>query len=171
MERPWRLAKITSGRAASEGERVGRKVVVVGACTGSDAHTIGIDAIMNMKGYDHHCGLERYPRIEAHNLGAQVTNEQLIARAVEYGADAILVSQIVTQKNVHIRNMTNLIELLEAGELRDRFIVIVGGPRIGHKLARELGFDAGFGRGTYPEHVATWIARRMVERRRQGEIG
>ena len=27
--------------------RLGRKIVVVGACTGSDAHTVGIDAILN----------------------------------------------------------------------------------------------------------------------------
>ncbi len=42
-------------------EKLGRKIVVVGACTGFDAHTVGIDAIMNMKGYNHHFGLERYP--------------------------------------------------------------------------------------------------------------
>ena len=59
-------------------EHIGRKIVVVGACTGFDAHTVGIDAIMNMKGYNHHFGLERYPMIEAHNLGAQVPNEALL---------------------------------------------------------------------------------------------
>jgi beta-lysine 5,6-aminomutase beta subunit len=80
-------------------------------------------------------------------------------------ADAILVSQVVTQKDVHIRNLTNFIELLEAEGLRDRFIAIAGGPRIGHRLAIELGFDAGFGRGTYPEHVATFIVNRMTGRR------
>ncbi|HON88929.1 MAG TPA: OAM dimerization domain-containing protein, partial [Spirochaetales bacterium] len=42
-------------------QHIKRKVVVVGACTGFDAHTVGIDAIMNMKGYNHHYGLERYP--------------------------------------------------------------------------------------------------------------
>jgi hypothetical protein len=31
-------------------------------------------------------------------------------------------------------------------------------------LAAELGFDAGFGRGTVPSDVATFIARRVVER-------
>jgi len=36
---------------------IGRKVVIVGACTGFDAHTVGIDAIMNMKGYNHHSAL------------------------------------------------------------------------------------------------------------------
>ncbi|MCK7486285.1 MAG: hypothetical protein MZU97_12570 [Bacillus subtilis] len=51
---------------------------VVGACTGFDAHTVGIDAIMNMKGYNHHYGLERYSELEAYNLGAQVPNEKLI---------------------------------------------------------------------------------------------
>jgi beta-lysine 5,6-aminomutase beta subunit len=147
------------------GREIGGKLVVVGACTGSDAHTIGIDAIMNMKGYDHHYGLERYPMIEAHNLGAQVPNEELIARAVEVGADAILVSQVVTQKDVHIRNLTNFIELLEAEGLRERFIAIAGGPRISHRLAIELGFDAGFGRGTYPEHVATFIVNRLTGRK------
>jgi beta-lysine 5,6-aminomutase beta subunit len=143
---------------------IGRKLVIVGACTGSDAHTIGIDAVMNMKGYDHHYGLERYPMIEAYNLGAQVPNESLIARAVEVNADAVLVSQVVTQKDIHIRNMTNFVELLEAEGLRDRFIAIAGGPRIGHRLAIELGFDAGFGRGTFPEHVATFILNRMMDR-------
>ena len=142
-----------------------RKIVVAGACTGSDAHTVGIDAIMNMKGYNHHFGLERYPMIEAHNLGAQVPNEKLIEQAKNLKADAILVSQIVTQKDIHIKNLTELIELLEAEKLRDRFVVIMGGPRVSNKLARELGYDAGFGHGTYAEHVATFIVKKIKERK------
>jgi len=138
---------------------------VVGACTGFDAHTVGIDAIMNMKGYNHHFGLERYPMFEAHNLGAQVPNERLLEYAVRVEADAILASQVVTQKSSHVKTLTELVELLEAEGLRERFILIAGGPRIGHKLALELGYDAGFGKGTYAEDVATFIARRMVERR------
>jgi len=31
-------------------DRISRRVVVLGACTGSDTHTVGIDAILNMKG-------------------------------------------------------------------------------------------------------------------------
>jgi beta-lysine 5,6-aminomutase beta subunit len=145
-------------------EKLGRKLVVVGACTGFDAHTVGIDAIMNMKGYNHHYGLERYSEVEAHNLGAQVPNERLIDYAVSVDADAILVSQIVTQKDVHIRNLTELIELLEAKGLRERFVVCAGGTRIGNKLAVELGYDAGFGPGTYADHVATFVIERLVER-------
>lgn len=142
-------------------EKIGRKVVVVGACTGTDAHTVGLDAIMNMKGYAGEYGLERYPEIEAWNLGSQVPNEELIRTAVEKNADAILISQIVTQKDVHIRNLTHFVELLEAEELRDRFLVIVGGPRIGHELALELGFDAGFGSGAFPADVASYVVQNL----------
>ena len=109
-----------------------RDVVVVGACTGTDAHTVGIDAIMNMKGFDHHYGLERYKGIKAYNLGSQVPNEDLVAKAIELKADAILVSQVVTQKDVHIPNLTQLVELLEAEGIRDKIVLICGGPRISH---------------------------------------
>ncbi|HRW24791.1 MAG TPA: OAM dimerization domain-containing protein [Spirochaetia bacterium] len=143
---------------------IGRKVVVVGACTGFDAHTVGIDAIMNMKGYNHHFGLERYPEMEAYNLGAQVPNEKLIDYAVKVNADAILVSQVVTQKDTHIHNMTEFIELLEAKGLRDKFICVAGGPRIGNKLAVELGFDVGFGRGAYADDVATFVVKKLAEK-------
>ena len=152
-------------------ERIGRKVVVLGACTGTDAHTVGIDAIMNMKGYKGEYGLERYPEIEAHNLGSQVSNEELVARALESNADALLVSQVVTQKGVHITNLTELVELVEAEGLRDRLILICGGPRIHHELALELGYDAGFGPGTLPPEVASFIVQELVRRRDQGRIG
>lgn len=144
---------------------IGRKVVVIGASTGTDAHTVGIDAVMNMKGYAGHYGLERYEMIEAYNLGSQVTNEEFIKKAVELNADALLVSQTVTQKNVHVQNLTNLIELLEAEGLRDRFIVCCGGPRISHELAKELGYDAGFGSSTYADDVASFIVEEIVKRR------
>ncbi|MGC8867184.1 MAG: OAM dimerization domain-containing protein [Elusimicrobiales bacterium] len=145
-------------------KNIKRKVVVVGATTGFDAHTVGIDAIMNMKGYNHHYGLERYPMIEAMNLGAQLPNEKLIETAKKVNADAILISQVVTQKDTHIKNLTNFIELIEAEGIRDRFILIIGGPRIDNKLALELGFDAGFGPGTYAEDVATFIVKKLYEK-------
>ena len=145
--------------------RIGRKVVIVGACTGFDAHTVGIDAIINMKGFNHHFGLERYPEMEAYNMGAQVPNEKLIEFALKVKADAILISQVVTQKDTHIHNMTEFIELLEAKGLRDRFICVAGGPRIGNKLAVELGFDVGFGRGAYANDVATYIVKKLAEKK------
>lgn len=145
-------------------ENIGRKLVVVGASTGTDAHTVGIDAIMNMKGYAGHFGLERYEMFEAYNLGSQVPNEDFLAKAIELNADALLVSQTVTQKDVHIKNMTELVELMEAEGLRDKMILVCGGPRISHELAKELGYDAGFGMNSYADDVASFIVHEFVKR-------
>jgi beta-lysine 5,6-aminomutase beta subunit len=145
-------------------QNIKRKVVVVGASTGTDAHTVGIDAIMNMKGFAGRYGLERYEMIEAYNLGSQVPNEEFIKKAIELKADVLLVSQTVTQKNVHIQNLINLVELLEAEGIRDRVILICGGPRITHELAKELGYDAGFGPGKYADDVATFAVTEIVSR-------
>ncbi|MDR0420468.1 MAG: cobalamin-dependent protein [Prevotellaceae bacterium] len=145
-------------------ERIGRKIVVVGASTGTDAHTVGIDAIMNMKGYAGHYGIERYEMFEALNMGSQVPNEEFIAKAIEMQADAMLVSQTVTQKDVHIKNMVELVELLEAEGLRHKVILVCGGPRISHELAKELGYDAGFSMNSYADDVASYIAQELDKR-------
>jgi beta-lysine 5,6-aminomutase beta subunit len=144
-------------------EKIGRRVVVVGACTGSDAHTVGIDAILNMKGYAGDKGLEAYPWVDAYNMGAQVDNAALLARVREVQADAVLVSQVMTQRDLHIDNSRQLIELARKNGLRG-LLFLLGGPRIDHKLARELGFDAGFGPGTRPSQVAGFIIENMLER-------
>ncbi len=139
-------------------------LVFVGASTGTDAHTVGIDAIMNMKGYAGNYGLERYKGIKAYKLGGQVDNEMLLEKACELKADVILISQTVTQKDVHVQNLTKFIELLEAEQLRDRFIVIIGGPRINHGLAKELGYDAGFGPKKYAFDVASFAVQSLFQK-------
>jgi len=144
--------------------RVGRKVRVAGACIGTDAHTVGIDAILNMKGYKGDYGLERYRELEVFNLGSQIAVEELVRFAKARRIDALLVSQVVTQKGSDIANFTALAELLEAEGLRDDIVLVAGGPRVTNLLAAELGYDAGFGRGTLPSDVATFIARRMADR-------
>jgi len=116
-------------------EKLGRKVVVVGACTGSDAHTVGIDAILNMKGFAGDKGLEAYPWMDAYNLGAQVDNAALLTRARELNADAVLVSQVMTQRDLHIENSQQLIALAKKSGQRG-LLFLLGGPRIDHKLAR-----------------------------------
>ena len=91
-------------------------------------------------------------------------NEEIIAKAIETNADAMLVSQTVTQKDVHIKNMVELVEMLEAEGLRSKIILCGGGPRITHELAKELGYDAGFGMNTYADDVASFIAQEMERR-------
>jgi beta-lysine 5,6-aminomutase beta subunit len=144
-------------------KRVGRKLKVAGACIGTDAHTVGIDAILNMKGYKGDYGLERYQGFEVFNLGSQISVEDLVRFARERDVDAILASQVVTQKGSDIANFTALAELLEAENVRERLLLIAGGPRVTNLLAAELGYDAGFGRGTLPSDVATFIARRLSD--------
>ncbi|HTW43263.1 MAG TPA: OAM dimerization domain-containing protein [Solirubrobacteraceae bacterium] len=142
----------------------GRRIVVVGASTGSDTHSVGIDAMLNLKGYHGHHGLEGYRCFETYNLGSQVPNSVLLAKAIEVGADAILVSQTVTQQNLHVHNLTELVEMAEAEGLRARTILACGGPRVSGELAKELGYDAGFSKGTEPQHLATFIVRELAAR-------
>jgi len=146
-------------------EHLKRKIIVLGASTGTDAHTVGIDAIMNMKGFAGHYGLERYEMIEAFNLGSQITNEEFVKKAIELKADVLLVSQTVTQKAIHVTNLTNLVELLEAEGIRDKMILICGGARITNELAKELGYDAGFGPGTHADTVASFAIRELIRRK------
>jgi beta-lysine 5,6-aminomutase beta subunit len=145
-------------------EHLGRRVVVVGAATGTDTHSVGIDSMLNLKGYHGHHGLEGYDSFETHNLGSQVPNSVLVAKALEVDADAILVSQTVTQQNLHVRNLTELVEMVEAEGRRGEMILACGGPRVSNELAKELGYDAGFSKGTEPHHLATFIVRELAAR-------
>jgi len=140
----------------------GRKIVVVGACTGSDAHTVGIDAILNYKGYAGEKGLESYKGFDSFNLGAQVENHELLARTKALSAEAVLISQIITQRNCHKENALAFVDLVKKEGIRDRLVLLLGGPRIDHKLALELGFDAGFGPGTKPVDVAAFLVERLA---------
>jgi beta-lysine 5,6-aminomutase beta subunit len=56
-EYPLRAAKEINALVK---RRLRRKLTVVGACIGTDAHTVGIDAILNIKGYAGEKGLEYY---------------------------------------------------------------------------------------------------------------
>ncbi len=144
--------------------KIKKKLTIVGACTGYDAHTVGIDAILNMKGYNGEYGLERYGQLNVHNLGAQVLNKDLIERSIKLKADAILISKVVTQQDIHIRDLTDFIRLFEETKWpHGRPILLVGGPRVNHALAVELGYDAGFGPGTTPNVVATYIIKKYFD--------
>ncbi|MBX7147784.1 cobalamin-dependent protein [bacterium] len=146
-------------------KEIGRKIVVIGACIGSDAHTVGIDAIFNMKGYAHDWGFERYPMMDAHNLRAQVAVEDLSKRVAELKADAVLVSRVVTQRDEHITEMKKFLEALsQTPDVPPHLIKICGGPRISHEEALSWGFDAGFGPGTKPSHVGSFIIHELKKR-------
>jgi len=154
-----------AGVEAFWAEHFTRKIRILGACTGDDAHTVGIDAILNIKGYHGEKGLEAYKCFEVTNLGAQVSNDALLLAAREFEADAILVSQVVTQKDCHRSNLAALIDLAEAEGLRAGIAYVCGGPRLSHAIALELGFDAGFGAGTTPTEVASYVVQALARER------
>ncbi|MBO3745713.1 cobalamin-dependent protein [Streptosporangiaceae bacterium NEAU-GS5] len=138
-----------------------RRLVVVGACIGTDAHTVGIDAILNVKGFAGEKGLEYYREIQVHNLGAQVEVDVLVRRARELNADAVLVSQVVTQKSAHVHNTKQLAAAF-AEQDDPRPLLIVGGPRFDTVTAAELGVDRIFGRGTTPGEVAGYLVHALM---------
>ena len=144
---------------------LGRKLVVVGACIGTDAHTVGIDAILNVKGHAGEKGLEYYREIRVVNMGAQVSVPDLVARAAAEHADAVLVSQVVTQRDAHLTNTLQMSAAFRAGfapESPKRPLLVVGGPRFDPGAAHDLGVDKIFGRGTSPGEVASYLVHALA---------
>jgi len=140
-----------------------RRLVVLGACIGTDAHTVGIDAILNIKGFAGEKGLEDYREIKVVNLGAQVSVPHLVDRAVAEQADAVLVSQVVTQRDAHLLNTREMSAAFgEAFPAEKRPLLVVGGPRFDEAMAGELGVDRIFGRGTTPGEVASFLVHRIA---------
>ena len=139
---------------------LGRKLVVVGATVGTDAHTVGIDAILNVKGHAGEKGLEYYREIRVVNLGAQVAIPDLVSRALGEQADAVLVSQVVTQRDAHLSNAREL--GMAFADAPKRPLLIVGGPRFDPSAAAGLGVDKIFGKGTTPGEVASYLAHALA---------
>jgi len=143
-----------------------RPLVVVGACIGTDAHTVGIDAILNIKGFAGEKGLEYYSEIVAVNLGAQVSVPDLIERSIDARADAVLVSQVVTQRDAHLHNTREMSAAFrEAFPPAQRPLLVVGGPRFDDTMADALGVDRIFGKGTTPGDVASNLVAALITTR------
>jgi len=158
------LAPTEANLAIRKGLR--RRLVVVGACIGTDAHTVGIDAILNIKGFAGEKGLEYYRELKVVNLGAQVSVPQLVARAREERADAILVSQVVSQRDAHLTNTKEMSAAFREAYPSDRRpLLIVGGPRFDENMAEDLGVDRVFARGTTPGEVASYLTHMLVGRK------
>jgi beta-lysine 5,6-aminomutase beta subunit len=144
--------------------RLRRKLVVVGACIGTDAHTVGIDAILNVKGFAGEKGLEYYREIRVANLGAQVLVPELVERAAAEKADAVLVSQVVTQRDAHLSNTREMSAAFrEAFPPERRPLLVVGGPRFDETMVDDLGVDRIFGRGTTPAEVASYLVHALAK--------
>lgn len=165
LERDYPL--LTPKEANAEIKRALRRpLTVVGACIGTDAHTVGIDAILNVKGFAGEKGLEYYSELRVVNLGAQVSVPALVERARAEEADAVLVSQVVTQRDAHLLNTREMSAAFrEAYPAERRPLLVVGGPRFHESMAEDLGVDRVFGRGTTPGEVASYLVDRIATKR------
>jgi D-ornithine 4,5-aminomutase subunit beta len=125
---------------------------------GNDEHSVGLREILDIK----HSGIEKFG-IKYTYLGTSVPPEKFIDAAIEIGADAILVSTIITHNEVHVENMKKIHQLAIEKGIRDKIMIIAGGTQINNELAVNCGMDAGFGRGTKGVHVATFLVKKKKE--------
>ena len=139
-------------------------IKVVAATLGEDEHSVGLREIIDIK----HGGIEKYG-IECVYLGTSCPVEKLVDAAIETKAKVILASTIITHNGVHLKNINKLSDVCIEKGVRDKLILISGGTQITNKIATENGMDAGFGRGTKGNNVATFIVETIKKEKNQYE--
>ncbi|MBI5701623.1 cobalamin B12-binding domain-containing protein [Candidatus Saganbacteria bacterium] len=167
------IREILAAGTTSDKKPVWEPLIVVGGALEDDAHTVGIDAIMQAKGIHGYKGMEalnvvgdaRY--IEPTNLLAQVSCERLVEEAISRKAHMILVSRILVEGNLYLRHMEKLNSLVKDAKARGRLsqdtVIIVGGPRLDElqKVYGKGGYDqiaAVFGREANADEVLSfWV--------------
>lgn len=105
----------------------GRRVVI-GVVQG-DTHDIGKNLVRIM--------LE-VAGFEVFDLGRDVPARLFVERAVEVGADVIALSTLMTTT---MDQMAQVVRILEADKVRDRFKVIVGGAPLSQQFSDRIGAD------------------------------
>ena len=132
---------------------------VVAATVGEDEHSVGLREIIDIK----HGGIERYG-IDVVYLGTSCPVEKLIDAAIETKAQAILMSTIITHNDVHTKNMDKINDLCIEKGVRDKFLICCGGTQVTNEIAVAHGMDAGFGRGSHGNNVASFIIETLMNR-------
>ena len=129
---------------------------IVAATVGEDEHSVGLREIIDIK----HGGIEKYG-FKVTYLGTSVPINKVVDAAVETNADVVMISTIITHNDVHRQNMQKLHDLCIERGLRDDVILIGGGTQVTDDIACESGMDAGFGRGTHGDDVASFIVKKL----------
>ena len=135
---------------------------VVCGTIGEDEHSVGLREIIDIK----HGGIEKYG-IEVHYLGTSVPPEKLVGAAIELNADAMLASVIISHDDIHYKNIARIDRIAREMGVRDRLLFAAGGTQVDHDRAKESGADAGFGRGTHGNHVATFLVKERDRREKE----
>lgn len=133
-------------------------MTVVCGTVGQDEHSVGLREIIDIK----HGGIEKYG-IKVHYLGTSVPVEKIVDAAIELNADAILASTIISHDDIHYKNIQAIDKIAREKGVRDKLIFVSGGTQVTNEQAVKHGADAGFGRGTHGNHVATFLVKRRKE--------
>ena len=132
---------------------------VVAGTVGEDEHSVGLREILDIK----HGGIEKYG-VKYHYLGTSVPIGKLVDAAIETGAQAILISTIISHNDVHRAQMKKLAELCQEKGIREKIVLIAGGTQVNREMAKETGLDATFGRGTKGIHVVNAMVKVLKAR-------
>ncbi len=139
-----------------------KPMVVVAGTVGQDEHSVGLREIIDIK----HGGIEKYG-VKVYYLGTSVPPEKLVNAAIEVNADAMLASTIISHDDIHYKNIARIDQIAREMGVRDRLLFGAGGTQVTDEGARAAGADAGFGRGTHGNHVATFLVK--ARRKRDSE--
>lgn len=115
-------------------EKLARKTenpvrIVVGNLQG-DIHDIGREIL---------CTMFRVAGFKVLNLGNDVKADVFVEKAVEFDADIICLSSLLTTS---LPFSKDVLKLLETMNLRDRFKVMMGGGAVTEKYVEKIGADA-----------------------------
>lgn len=132
---------------------------VVAGTVGEDEHSVGLREILDIK----HGGIEKYG-VKYHYLGTSVPLSKLVDAAIETGAQAILISTIISHNDIHRMQMKKLVEICKEKGIRYKLILIAGGTQVNREMAKETGLDATFGRGTKGIQVVNAMVKSLKMR-------
>jgi len=147
MQAVMKLVEPEMARQAIKREAKG--TVVIGTVAG-DLHEIGKDIVITML---------RAQGFIVHDLGANVNALDFIRKAEEVGADVIGASALMTTT---MPAQQEIIELLQAKGLREKYHVILGGAPVTRQWVEQAGADS------WGENAAQAVSllEKVVERRR-----
>ncbi len=135
-------------------------VKIVAATVGEDEHSVGLREVIDIK----HGGIEKYG-IDAEYLGTSCPIEKLVDAAIEFDADVILASTIISHDDIHYKNMKRIHDYATEKGVRDKLIICAGGTQVTPEIARQNGMNEGFGRYDRGVNVATFIVKEMKRRK------
>jgi len=141
---------LTVGMSDATREELGKEGTVVIATVEGDIHDIGkniVALLLEVNGF------------QVHDLGRDVNSLDIIRRAMDVNADIIALSSLMTTS---MPSQRDVIEMLEAMDIRDRFIVMIGGGSVTNEWAIEIGAD----RYSETAEGAVKLAKELLRKKR-----